>query len=145
MENKIITITKDSPYLHDLINLELLLWPDHDYQELYDDTKDSNDHYFGYLHEDELIRFIQLSIRHDYVSGAHTSPVGYVEGIYVKEPYRKQGIAKALMDYSCAFLKVQGFQEIASDALIDNVESHKFHLKMGFEEVERITCFIRKL
>lgn len=43
------------------------------------------------------------------------------------------------------FAKEQGCTEFASDCELDNVESLQFHLKMGFEEANRIICFTMKL
>src|SRR3989442_14507789 len=45
----------------------------------------------------EAIAFADLSIRNEYVEGSNSSPVGYVEGLYVKPEYRKQGIASELV------------------------------------------------
>lgn len=36
-------------------------------------------------------------LRHDYVEGTESNPVGYLEGIFVVEKERKQGIAKELL------------------------------------------------
>lgn len=41
--------------------------------------------------------------------------------------------------------KTMGCKEFASDCELDNEESLQFHLKMGFEEVNRIICFTKKL
>ena len=89
------------------------------------------------------IAFMNLSLRHDYVPGAIQSPVAYIEGIYVKENYRKQGIGKALIQYAEQWAIEQGCTQLASDALLDNTESHNFHTHIGFEEVERVVYFIK--
>ncbi len=39
------------------------------------------------------IGFAQCGLRHDYVEGAITSPVGYLERIFIREEYRKNGYA----------------------------------------------------
>lgn len=36
------------------------------------------------------IGFAQCGLRHDYVEGTESSPVGYLEGIFVCEEYRKK-------------------------------------------------------
>lgn len=41
--------------------------------------------------------FAQCQLRHDYVEGTDSSPVGYLEGIFVKQEHRKQGYAKELL------------------------------------------------
>ena len=40
--------------------------------------------------------FAQCGLRRDYVEGTHTSPVGYLEGIYVKPECRSLGIGRQL-------------------------------------------------
>ena len=40
------------------------------------------------------VGFAQCTLRHDYVEGTHSSPVGYLEGIFVKEEHREKGYAK---------------------------------------------------
>jgi aminoglycoside 6'-N-acetyltransferase I len=40
------------------------------------------------------VGFIHVSLRAEYVEGADDSPVAYVEGLYVKPSYQKQGIAQ---------------------------------------------------
>ena len=35
--------------------------------------------------------------------------------------------------------------EIARDCLIDNIDSYNFHLKIGFEEMERCIFFVKRL
>jgi GNAT superfamily N-acetyltransferase len=44
------------------------------------------------------IGFIEGSIRSDYVNGTESSPVGFVEGVYVVPALRRQGIARRLFD-----------------------------------------------
>lgn len=43
------------------------------------------------------IGFAQCQLRTDYVEGTETSPVGYLEGIFILEEYRNKGYAKELL------------------------------------------------
>lgn len=43
------------------------------------------------------IGFAQCGFRHDYVEGTETSPVGYLEGVFVEAAYRRHGVAKELV------------------------------------------------
>lgn len=72
-------------------------------------------------------------------------PVAYIEGIYVKPAYQKQGIAKELVKIAENWVKEKGFTQIASDTESGNLGSIDFHTKSGFTEVERIVCFIKNL
>lgn len=91
------------------------------------------------------IGFAQCGLRHDYVEGTKSSPVGYLEGIFVIESQRKQGIAKELLCACQNYAKEQGCTEFGSDCELENEESLKFHLRMGFQEANRIICFTKKL
>ena len=42
-----------------------------------------------------LVGVALCSIRTDYVEGCDTSPVGYLEGVFVTDGFRHQGIAKS--------------------------------------------------
>ena len=47
--------------------------------------------------EDGPVGFAQCQLRRDYVEGTRSSPVGYLEGIFVLPAYRNQGRARALL------------------------------------------------
>ena len=80
-------------------------------------------------------------LRHDYVEGCSTSPVGYLEGIFVDKDYRNKGIAKELCMSCEKWAKSKGCSEFASDCALGNNESLAFHLNVGFKEKNRIICF----
>ena len=93
----------------------------------------------------EAVAFAQCQLRHDYVEGTASSPVGYLEGIFVDEAHRKRGLAAALLRACEAWAKEQGCAEFASDCELDNTDSLRFHLAAGFTEANRIICFTKKL
>lgn len=91
------------------------------------------------------IGFAQCQLRRDYVEGADSSPVGYLEGIYIKEDYRLKGYAAELLKSCEEWAKEQGCLEFASDCELHNAVSYKFHMASGFSEANRIICFTKKL
>lgn len=93
----------------------------------------------------QLTGFAQCQLRHDYVEGTHSSPVGYLEGIFVRPEYRHQGRARALLEACQQWAKDQSCTEFASDCGLDNHGSLAFHLKTGFMEANRIICFTKKI
>lgn len=98
------------------------------------------------LYDGEMpVGFAQCQLRHDYVEGTDSSPVGYLEGIFVEEGYRNKGYAKELLKQCEAWAKDMGCSEFASDCEITNTGSLAFHLKMGFDEANRVICFTKKL
>ncbi len=89
------------------------------------------------------IAFINLSICYEYVPGANRFPVAYVEGIYVADLARKTGVGKALVVRAEEWAITKGCTQLASDVMIENVESCQFHTRVGFQEVERVVFFIK--
>ena len=89
----------------------------------------------------EAIGFAQRQLRHEYVEGTDSSPVGYLEGIFVEDAYRRHGYAKALLRECEAWAKEKHCTEFASDCELENDDSLRFHTAMGFEEANRIICF----
>lgn len=137
----------------DWVELALELWPEEDEEDRQDLRHTlavilDADHKTGWIARDAAgaaIAFMNLSLRQDYVPGATQSPVAYLEGIYVRSPYRHQMVGRALVRRAEQWARQQGCMELASDALIENQGSYQFHRKVGFEEVERVVCFIKPL
>jgi aminoglycoside 6'-N-acetyltransferase I len=98
-----------------------------------------------YDHTRQPLGFIEGSIRSDYVNGTATSPVGFVEGVFVKPEWRCRGIARQLFTAVADWARAHGCRELASDALIDNEISQRAHLSLGFRETERVVYFTRPL
>lgn len=91
------------------------------------------------------IGFAQCGLRHDYVEGTESSPAGYLEGIFIREEYRKNGYAKDLLVECEKWAKEKGCSEFASDCELDNEVSFAFHMNMGFTEANRIICFTKRI
>ena len=137
---------KDLPLITELA---CQLWPDHTVEEMRSEFADmiaKTDAAFFLAYADETaVGFAQCQLRYDYVEGTDSSPVGYLEGIYVAEEYRKHGIARELLAACESWAKEKGCTEFASDCEQDNTQSLQFHLNVGFEEANRIICFTKKL
>lgn len=56
--------------------------------------------------EDKPIGFAQCQIRYDYVEGTETSPVGYLEGIFIQEEFRHKGFARELHDAAMLYREI---------------------------------------
>lgn len=76
------------------------LWPGHTEEELTAEMAElissSEAVIFLAFEECRAVGFAQVQLRRDYVEGTTSSPVGYLEGIYVEETYRRRGIASRL-------------------------------------------------
>lgn len=87
---------------------------------------------------------IEVSLR-NVVDGCLTSPVGYIEGIYVDPDLRGTGVARQLLEMAQDWCRSQGCTEIATDAELDNASAQQFHERMGFEETYRIVEYRKRL
>ena len=122
------------------------LWPHHSAAEMEKDAAEIlNDPEAAIFLAEQNAGFAHCGLRHDYVEGTGTSPVGYLEGIYVAENFRGQGYARDLLAACEGWAKEKGCREFASDCELDNTQSLSFHLKLGFAEANRIICFTKRL
>ena len=132
-----------------LANLVALMWSHSTVHTLFHEFSEmmarGNTQFFLKLENNEPIGFAQCSLRYDYVEGAETTPVGYLESIFVKEEFRNKGYAKELLAACEAWAKEKGCKEFASDCEIDNIDSFCFHKAMNFTESNRIICFTKML
>lgn len=132
-----------------LADLALMLWANHDAAELQDEfaelLKSEEAVCFLACEAGVPVGFAQCQLRHDYVEGTVHSPVGYLEGIFVREDHRRTGVAGKLLAACESWASAMGCREFASDCELHNTESLAFHLRLGFTEANRIICFTKKL
>ena len=132
-----------------LAELVGIIWPEHALEELAEIIA-------GYINSENAVVFAEMadgqyvgaalcSLRHDYVEGCETSPVGYLEGVSVHAAYRHQGIAGRLVSECEQWAREKGCSEFASDCELTNTASLRFHLSIGFQEENRIICFRKML
>lgn len=135
--------------IDDILLMALQLWPDNTYdglrEELIKILNNEKETILLYKLENEFIGFNHVAIRHDYVEGSNTSPVGFIEGIFVKENHRGKGIGKILVRSGEEWAKSRGCTQMGSDVEFHNVESYNFHKKIGYTEVNRIICFLKNI
>lgn len=139
----------ESSDLEILANLAVLMWRDQSVNGLMEDfseiMRNGRSRFFLMYENDVPVGFAQCQLRTDYVEGTSTSPVGYLEGIFVKEGYRHKGYAKELLAACEAWAREMGCHEFASDCEIENVDSFHFHMAMNFIEANRVICFTKTL
>ena len=139
----------------ELAKMQALLWPAGLPEELLKELDDALNHRApGTLpvvllvstdENEALTGFLSAGLR-SHADGCDPSrPVGYVEGWFVHEKFRNQGVGKALLNSAEEWARAQGCAEMASDALIENEGSQRAHEALGFEVVDRCVHYRKKL
>jgi aminoglycoside 6'-N-acetyltransferase I len=92
----------------------------------------------------DLVGFAEVSLR-AWAEGCESSPVGYLEGWYVAEPARRQGIGRRLVAAAEDWARSRGCTEMASDTELANRVSETAHLRLGYQVAARVTAFRKRL
>lgn len=87
----------------------------------------------------------EASVRSDYVNGTDTTPVAFLEGLYVAPAARRHGIARELVAAVAGWGRARGCTELASDTQLANEASQAMHQRLGFDETERVVYYRRAL
>ena len=91
-----------------------------------------------------IVGMLELSLR-PYADGCNSSPVPFIEAWFVAPDVRRAGIGRALVKAAEQWAVENGYAEMASDALLENMDSERAHKALGFEEVERAIRFRKVL
>jgi aminoglycoside 6'-N-acetyltransferase I len=129
--------------------LRLALWPREDSAEFETDisgmlAEPDATPAFGAFDGERLVGFAEAGER-PFGDGCATSPVGWLEGIYVDADYRRRGVGRALVAAVMDWATSRGYSELGSDAALDNDISLESHARWGFEETKRIVMFRKGL
>ena len=129
--------------------MAVMMWDSHSVEELKGEFEQEIENkdcvMYIYCIDNIPIGFAQCGLRHDYVEGTESRPVGYLEGIYVREEYRNRGYARELLAECEKWAKQKGCSEYASDCELNNDASLQFHMRVGFTEANRIICFTKRI
>lgn len=85
----------------------------------------------------QVIGFLELSSR-NIVDGCLSSPVAYLEGVYLISAFRGKGLGREIINALLNWCKENGFSELAADTELTNVEAQGFFQAIGFQETYRI-------
>jgi aminoglycoside 6'-N-acetyltransferase I len=102
-------------------------------------------HFVAETGDGHLVGFLEADLRShaDCCDASHA--VGYVEGWYVEESRRRQGIGRQLLAVAEECAREQGCVEMASDALIENELSQRAHAATGYQVVARSVLYRKPL
>ncbi len=93
----------------------------------------------------DVVGFAEATLRTDYVNGCKSSPVAFLEGLYVRPDCRRRGAARLLCHAVEDWAMGLGRTELASDTWLDNIGSQRVHAAFRFEETERVVYFRKPL
>jgi aminoglycoside 6'-N-acetyltransferase I len=133
----------------DWLRMRQGLWPDAPVEylnfDMDDRLADTDYAVFVASREDgQLVGFLEAGTR-KFADGCETSPVGYIEGWYVSEGFRGKGIGAELVRAAEEWARSLGRQEMASDTWLENENSIRVHRLLGYEEMERLVHFVKRL
>jgi len=134
-----------------LVAMRNALWPDEESSH----RSELNKHFTGeHSHIDQVllyeteggdaVGFVELRVR-NYAEGSEEHEVPFLEGWFVAPEHRRQGVGRALIAASEEWARARGFDELASNALLENTDSLAAHEAVGFEEIERTVNYLKDL
>ena len=129
--------------INEWFRLRKLLWDESSDEEHQAEMLDIYEHSDSQLvlvaqtEDGKLIGFLEASIR-PFVEDCHTDHVGYLEGWFVEEDYRRYGVGRKLVRGAENWARNKGCEEMASDSEIGNDLSFNAHLNLGYEETSRL-------
>jgi aminoglycoside 6'-N-acetyltransferase I len=133
----------------DWLRMSLALFPHHSAEDLTAGMREfrarsDSDVFVAERADGYLAGFVEVGARL-YADGCDTSPVGYIEALYVDPDMRRRGFARALLSAAEEWARGRGYREMASDSQLDNQVSHAAHRRVGYEEVDRVVQFRKVL
>ncbi len=103
---------------------------------------DNRDWFCYFLENDnnKILGMVELSSR-NIVDGCLSSPVAYLEGLYLKKQHRGMGLGREAIEIIKNWCKKKGFTELGMDTEMKNVEAQKFFKAIGLHETYRIVQY----
>lgn len=139
----------------ELVRLRRALWPDEspetharELEEIFSGRWSAMFPYEVLVAEGEdgtLEGFVEVTLRSRADGCDPSRPAGYLEGWYVGERHRRQGVGGRLVKAAEAWARALGCTEMASDTWVDNEGSQRAHEALGFEVVDRCVNYRKRL
>jgi aminoglycoside 6'-N-acetyltransferase I len=79
-----------------------------------------------------------------YANGCDSSPVPYLEGIWVDTAARRRGVGAALVEHLISVARGEGHRELGSDAF-DRHTVSLAALRWASRDEERVVCFVKPM
>ena len=132
------------------LQMRMALWPDIS-EEIHEKEISAmlvDNHFAIFVAQNtdgKLLGFVEISLREDILEGCIRKQIGYIEGWYVEPEKRGSGIGRLLVENAEKWVLDQDIEDMASDTEIDNFESQKAHIALGYREADRLILYRKKL
>ena len=87
--------------------------------------------YFGAVDNGKVVSTCYCAIIPNLTNNAKS--IGFIENVVTDENYRKQGLAKKVIDKAVEFAKSNDCYKVFLESGIARTEAHKFYENIGFE------------
>ncbi len=130
--------------------LRLALWPRHGREELEQEmdamlsVAETERAFVAEPASGGLCGVVEVSLRPQ-VERCTTSPVGYVEGLYVDPSWRRRGLGRRLVEAAEAWARSRGCTEMASDTTSEYPYSPAVHRALGYRVTTSTQSFRKEL
>lgn len=114
-------------------------------EELHEEVSKNQMWIFFAEYDYKKVWCIVMWLRYEYVEWAETSPVWYIEEIYVEPWFRLKWVGKLLFEEWKKRAQDQWCTELWSDTRLKNEDAQQFHEHLWFEEEERVVHYLMKL
>ena len=128
-----------------------ILWPEHTLEELVEIIvryiNSENSAVLAEVENGQYVRGTLCCPRHDYVERCKTRPVGYLEGVSIREEYRHRGIARKLNIIWCGYFDGNEKSKRVQDKCGFHYHHKAYDVPCAIEGVlrtEHITCLSRE-
>jgi len=91
-------------------------------------------------HQGKSVGLIELASR-NIVDGCISSPVAYLEGLYLIPECRNGGMGKEIIKRIMSWCTEKGYSELATDTELGNTRAQSFYNSTGFKETDRIVQY----
>lgn len=84
------------------------------------------------LDGEKVVGFVSLAVQPCFLIVSSVREIGYIEGAYVKEGYRKRGILKRLESMVTTYCKERGLRWVELFTLADNQMANESWSRLGY-------------
>lgn len=115
-------------------NMDEFVGEAYDFYQLKAEISDRNSLFFFVYREDNVLGYMKLNINEAQTEEVSENALE-IERIYVRKPYLRQGIGKALYEKAVEMATILGKRTIWLGVYEYNENAKAFYQKLGFEEI----------